>query len=755
MRRSLLLAVALVGCDSTGGGDAGDATLPDGGDAGALVAEDVTILRDEYAVPHVYATSARGAAYALGWIDGEDLGAGALQLAYYGSGAATRRFGDGCAACPGADALSVAYHLPDAVASDYERIAPDARAWIEAYAEGLSAYFAASSSPPAGFDPTDPPGGRDIAAAMLYLRAAHATSETTRAAQEAGGGSNQLAISGARTSGELTVVLKDPHNAWQTSQRYAHVSIDGFELFGNFGLGTMGCGSNRGLAFGCTRAGPNPGIRIEAAVRRTDDHPAEGRCAAAPRFEAFDHAASGYVPLTMRCLDLGSRGVWIYESRFGPVSAVGDDADMDGIPDTLVMTHLFAVRDVAGVDYRVHLGLAADADAFEGLFAGPTPPEDAQYRSFGDRAHHLGGILGATTPVLDASINWAALLSSADPSIDSWTTSEDWSDLGAARWHNLDGVPPELPHVRDPQGDFFENCNGDPRFGTVPEGQIGDVPSYLERWTTPTVRDQRMVALVRERTDLDLDALSLVATDVEVPFANDLVDAARCGIAAEAVDPIATYGDGGSLFAILAAWRDDGSLATPDAEGATIMALLETLFPTIVYPGPGACFSRGQLDTFLGTLLRDGLAAQMRGIYTGRFADPLAVPWSHVNYTVVAGREVGLPGMAIGRLTTLMPVSLTPATGTGRGSPDGHGGSALLQLTAYSDAGWQIRVMPPLGQIASDVHASSPHLGQTIDAYVARTPREVWLDRADVEAHLCPFAGPGHEHADRVTLTLP
>lgn len=742
MPRWLALTLALTACDP---GPTGDA---DAGTAGS-----VTILRDEYGVPHVFAGDAAGAAYGLGWTQAEDQQAAALAAIYVGSGEATRRMG--CETCPASDRFSRAYGIPAAVEAGYDDLPQDVRVWIEGYTAGVVAYFAAQPSPPSTFDPADPPTARMVVASMLYGRAVHALSEMQRGIVESGG-SNQLVVTGARTAPDTTVVLKDPHNAWQRAQAYAHVSIAGFDLFGNFGLGTMACGSNTELAFGCTRAGTTPGIRIEAELRSAGERAAEGTCPAAPSYEIFDHASSGFTPLEMYCEDVEGDGRWIYRSRFGPATGLGDDADGDGTPDTIVFTHLFAVADLAAVVYRTRMGHTRTVEEFTSLFAGPTPPEDAQYRAFGDRTHHIGGVLGATTPVLDPAIDWTQIASSADPRIDGWTSNLDWDDLGAARWHDIDGAPPELPHLRDPAGDYFLNCNGNPRFGTTPEGQIGDVPVYLERWQVPTIREVRMTELVRDASGLDLDAVATLATDVRVPHAPELVEAARCGVTTLGVDPVTEWGDGGALLEVLFAWGDAGYLATPDAVGATVAALLESIAPTLVYPDPGACLDRGQLDALAGVALRDNLAPHMRSTYADQ-PDPLRVPWGHLNYVLLGGREVGLPGMVIGRLTTLLPSSFTAGMGTGRADPNAeHGGSALLQITAYSDAGVEIRILPPYGQISDAVHPGSPHVGQTIDAYVARTPRRVWLTRDEIEAHLCPFADdPGHEHRARLELTPP
>jgi hypothetical protein len=718
----------------------------DGGGADGGVGEILTILRDDYGVPHIYAESRRGAAYGLGWTDAEDVGAPLLTQLYAGVAQSTERLGAGCARCPASDGFARIYHIPEAVERDYAIVSALTREWIEGYVAGVDAYFRAS--PSASYDPDDPVAGPMVVGAFLVARALHAISATQSNLMPDAGGSNQLAITGARTAASTTLVLKDPHNAWAESERYVHFSFDGMDFVGNAGLGAIGCGSNDALAFGCTRAQPASAISVRARARHAGDHPAEGSCPAAAELEYFDHAAGGFVPLPMRCLELGAESRWVYEGRFGPVSGVGADTDGDGYPDTLTMAHVFAAADVDYLEYAIGRQFARTAEEMMGLFAAATPREDAQYRAFGSSDHHIGLVLGASAPDLDPAIDWTLPVSTDDPRIDSWTSSLDWNDLSAARWNNVDGAAPELPHVMDPTGDFVLNANGLPTFGTVPNGQVGDVPVYLEALRTTTVREDRLLDLVTDATGLDGAALQAIAMDVRVPFAPELADAARCGIAAESLDVVATYGDGGELLQILADW--DG-LATPDSEGATVAAALESAAPTLVYPAAGSCLTRAQLDS-LGSFLRDTVAPSMRSQYAS-----LHVPWGHVNFTIVGGAEHALPGMGLGRLVTVLANYFEIDSATGRFRVGGQRvGSRVTQVTSYSPAGFETWITSPHGQISEVDVPGSPHVGQSIDDYAARRMRRVLTDRAEVEAHLDPWGDePGHEHPTRTTLALP
>ncbi len=50
----------------------------------------------------------------------------------------------------------------------------------------------------------------------------------------------------------------------------------------------------------------------------------------------------------------------------------------------------------------------------------------------------------------------------------------------------------------------------------------------------------------------------------------------------------------------------------------------------------------------------------------------------------------------------------------------------------------------------------SPHVGQFVDDFAALTYRRLWIDRAEVESHLCEHGDEaGHEHQARIELEYP
>jgi hypothetical protein len=761
----LLSVVALAACPARkpagsvlDGGDAGTSTAGDL-DAGRLDAgpERVDLLRDAFGVPHIYADSTYGAAYGWGWSESEDQRSTILFYLYGGAGRATARFGPSCTSCIAVDFDAMKYGVPGAVALGYAQLEPLTRDVLEGYAAGVNAFYAQFRPASTVWSPTDPVTAQMVAGSLMLLRIWHA--------QEVSGimptGSNQFVVGGQRAFQGVPVSEKDPHNLWSSSEPYLHLRIGQLDIVGNAFLGSFSCGATSHLTFGCTRAGATPGARVRARVRSIGAVDAGSRCGPHKKYEAFDHRANagdgGFVPLDARCIDIDPAvdgGRWLFSSRFGPVEQWLSDGGIEEVE----FGQLFAAADVSTVDYDVGLAFRTSVNDFLSVFRAATPREDSRYRAVADSAGNIGFVLGAAIPELDAALTWSQPVSSADSRIDSWTPFSDWSRFTGVTWHNLDGRGLELPHTVNPVGDFVQNCNGNPGWATEPPGQVGAVPAFAERNASQTQREERLRELLLGATAMTLDQAEAVAIDIKVNTGEHLVEALRCRVTADALDPVALYGEGGRLMQLLLGWRAaSGYRAEPGSVEMTVLYLFDAASnPGFTYPLPGACFSRAELDA-VGGDLRDSVVPYMRSRYAAVFADPLRVPWSYVNSVRVAGAERGIPGGAgtTGRLSTLFTSAFQLDVATGRARVGGwRVGTQVPQVSTWVAGKLETRISVPHGQIDDFWYPSTPHLGQTIEAFVARRMRKVWLDRADVEANLCPFGVGAESHEHRSILSL-
>jgi acyl-homoserine lactone acylase PvdQ len=717
------------------GGDEADGVETDGID-GADVADDgggggtATILRDEYGVPHIFADSRRGAAFAWGYVQAQDIRERLLANLYAGEGRAAATFGHDCGEegdCAAVDLRTATWGIVAAVEAGYDDLQEDTREVLEAYAAGVNRFFEELDPPSPYF--VRPVTARSVVGTMMLVRLQHAIGRS-QVSQNLAGGSNQFAATGTRTPAGTTVVSLDPHTPWGNSQRAIHVHYDDYDIVGlSDSFPAIHCGGNNFLHWGCTTLIAAVGVVVGAELS------ADGNA-------YFDHAAGAggaFVPFTRRTVSIPVAGEPVDEvheiddTRFGPVVTVRDGH--------AYAMHLFSAGDITIADYFVGMWQARTLDDFVALFGRSTSPETATNRIVGTADHRVGYVYGAYLPVLDDTLDWSLPVSSADPRI-------EWAP---ERWYNIDGADPELPHILDPVGDYAQNCNGHPAWSTDPPGQIPTtIPRYVHAGG-PTVRDERLRELLAAG-GVDAARAMAIATDLEVPFARRGIEALRRGLAAEGItDPAARWGaDVGALLELLLDWRDVNDYrATADSAAMTAMFHVDRIAEPD-YPAEGATLPLAVIEGLAAAATT--AAADMRARYGAAFADPLRVPWGYVHRATVGGREVPMPG-GTERLPALFMAHGDLGTD---GRMNTNSGSHYMQVASYSPAGFEVFLGTANGQTDETLFPDSPHVGQTIDAFAAGTYRRMWLDRTEIEAHLCPHgADPTHEHAARLELTWP
>jgi acyl-homoserine lactone acylase PvdQ len=104
-----------------------------------VAAETVTIYRDDYGVPHIYAATHEGGLYASGWAQAEDRLEEILKNYLRGTGEMAGAFG-------GEDNLredmqARMWRYEDIAKSNYPKIMPEVRAGIEAFIAGINDYM--------------------------------------------------------------------------------------------------------------------------------------------------------------------------------------------------------------------------------------------------------------------------------------------------------------------------------------------------------------------------------------------------------------------------------------------------------------------------------------------------------------------------------------------------------------------------------------------------------------------------------------
>ncbi len=234
---------------------------------------DVRILRDTWGIPHIYGVTDADAGFGLAYANAEDDFLTVQQTLLAGRGI--------LASVEGPDAAPIDYTVQllriwDAVDAQYETaLAPETRALMEAYADGIN-YYAALHPEEVLTDEAFPVTGKDIVAASVLksplffgldgmlgeLFAAERKSEVSPrplgdfSFTGANLGSNTFAVSPLRTSDGSTYLDVNSHQPWEGAVAWfeAHVhSEEGWDMTGGLFPGSPvvlhGHNQNLGWAF--------------------------------------------------------------------------------------------------------------------------------------------------------------------------------------------------------------------------------------------------------------------------------------------------------------------------------------------------------------------------------------------------------------------------------------------------------------------------------------------------------------------------
>jgi penicillin amidase len=536
----------------------------------------VEILRDENAVPHVFAGSDHDAYFALGWLHAEDrlfqmemqrrVGAGRLAEVIGEAGLRTDRY---------MRTLGI-YRQAE---TSYDAMAPEIRDALDAYAAGVNAWLAQRPGPlplefqvlrfaPEPWRPADSivwgklmalqlsgNSRAELRRARLLQRLDPAQVDDLHPAYPDGapvtlsaalGGldferwagvslpdlgpdkaSNVWVLSADRTATGAPILVNDPHLALNAPILWylARIEAPGLSLTGATvpGVPFHLLGHNGTIAWGLTTTGTDV---QDLFVERLDPADAgryltpEGAVPFETREETIRIAGGGEERLTVR------------STRHGPVISDVEDAAAGVLPEGHVLSLAFTAlsgRDTtAGSLY--HVNRARNWDEFRSALRSFIVPQ--QNFAYADKAGNIGFYTPGLVPVREAG----------DGTLPSpgWTGEHGWTGF----------VPfEELPHAYNPPGGSFVNANN---------RVVGpDYPWLLTtHWDDP-FRALRIEERLGTAPPQDLESSEALLADTVDLAARDLLPLlAR----AETDDPAAR-----DALARLAAWdgRSDRDAAEP------------------------------------------------------------------------------------------------------------------------------------------------------------------------------------------------
>lgn len=674
-------------------------------------AYDVEILRDTWGVPHVFGKTDADAAYGLAYAHAEDdfrtmqdtlLAARGKLASVYGEDAAPN------------DYMVHLLRIWDVVEAGYPRLDPKTRALCQGYADGLNHY--AALHPEQARPGLYPVRGEDVVAGFvhktplffgldkvlgaLFAEEAPASGpgaqgrvldpREPRGAPDEALGSNAFAVAPGRSADGSTYLVVNSHQPWTGPVAWyeAHVhSEEGWDMVGGLfpGAPVVLHGHNRHLGWAHTVNKPD----LIDVYRLEIDPDDPGRY----RFDG------GW-----RTLE--AREAPIEVKLWGPISWTFEREVLWSVHGPVVRRPhgTYAIRfagfgEVGAVEQWYRMNKATDFASWQAAVrALAVPMFNIVYA---DRAGNISYLYSGRLPVRPPGHDWKGMVAGDRP-------ETIWTEY----------LPFErLPQVHNPAAGFVQSCNNTPFQTTVgPENpRPEDYAEALGVETHMTNRALRALALFGGDASITDD--DLLAYKYDMTYAPDSRMAALVQQVLEArapADPLLA-----EAIALLRAW-DLGT--APESPQAALAILAFT--PWLRTYGQS-------IDTV--TLL-DALSEAARTLRThhGR----LDVPWGTVNR--LRRGDVDLPLGGGPDILHAVDGDLTD------GRLVGKNGDSHIHIARWDAQGrLTSRSVHQFGAATRD--ARSPHYADQAPLFAGRKLRDVWIDEADIRAHLERAYRPGQE----------
>lgn len=669
---------------------------------------DATVGRDAWGVPRVHGATDADAAFALGYAVAEDdfslvqeaMAAGNLhRLVARGRTEAQVSY------------LLQAFRVPQQAEAAWERLAPETRAYLEGYADGINLYAARHPReivrrdlfPLSGRDVlrnaifqtplfygmsrvlTDllaPERERSLAAGQGLQVEAHPCPVPLFCADREERGSNAFAVAPARSADGATRLIANSHQPLEGILAWIEASVSsdtGLNFTGGLfpGSPVLLVGANPDLAWAATVNRPDliDTYRLEVSPEAPGRYRLDGQWVPFETGTARMRVRAGPVAVTVR------RPLrW---SVHGPVLDT---------PDGPVAIRWASMDEPTGIEASFRMMRARSVEEARAILAEQRIP--STNRIFADRSGAIARYYLARMPVRIEGPDWKAMLPGDDSRL-VWTTFEPFE---------------ALPHVENPPEGWITEANASPfaQFGSSTDPDPQRFPKRFGIETDLTNRARRGTALMRAAGPLDRAALWAIKMDDVydpaslAPQLREQVLAADWAEAPELADAVA----------LLRSW--DLTLA-PDNRAAALAMLA-------FQPIGNALFQGRQPPP-----LRDTLAAARD--FLMRHHGRLDVPWSRINRLHRNGQHLSVSGGP----DVLRAMSSVPddTTGTLRGIV----GDSLVILVEWDAAGRQtVETVSPYG--AATGRPDSPHHMDQMEMFVAGRMKVVPMDVAERRAAL-------------------
>ena len=468
----------------------------------ARQAQNVTIVRDDWGIPHVYGRTDADAVFGVMYAQAED-DFNRVETNYLNSiGRLAEAEGESQIY---RDLRMKLFIDPDEMKAQYEQAPAWLKALMNAYADGLNHYLATHPSVKprviTHFEPwmaitfSEGSIGGDIERVNLtqleafYGKPAPTSAQPARPIDDEPRGSNGIAIAPSNTVAHHALLLINPHTSFFFRAEAQMASEEGLNAYGAITWGQFFIyqGFNERAGWMHTSSGvDNIDEYLETVIRKDDG--------------VYYKYAGGERRMTVRRIavpyktpsGMAEKTFTVYRTHHGPV-----------------------VREADGKWISVRLM----ESPLKALIQSYSRTKAKTYREFRDTME-LHTNSSNNTIYADADGTIAYFHSNFIPKRDTrfdWTKPVDGSDP-ATEWNGLLSID-ETPGLKDPPNGWVYNCNNWPWSAAGPNSpKRQDYPAYVDRGAEESPRGDHALRVLTGRTDFTPDSLVAAAYDSYLPW---------------------------------------------------------------------------------------------------------------------------------------------------------------------------------------------------------------------------------------------
>jgi acyl-homoserine-lactone acylase len=463
-------------------------------------AEEVTIYRDTWGVPHIYAETAAAAAFGVGYAQAEDRLEDIYRNVRTATGTMAEAFG------PSHLETDYAMRLVDNAGrceAYYPNLPEAHRALLEAYVAGVKAYDAEHPEKRPEFALDLQPWHCLTVGRAMVLKWPLDTlmDDFKKKPKEAPMASNAFAVSPRRTADNVAMLLTDPHQSWNGLALFWEGRVHGGDLHMNgffiVGSPLVGLGHNNDVGWAMTSGGADTSdvymLKLNPEMPMQYDYNGEWKTM---EIKMFSIPVKG---------EEKPRQMPAVYTIHGPLL---------GEPDYekhLAYAGKTAYLEDMGVFEQMYaMVMAKDAEAFYEAIAMDHLME--QNIIYADRKGTIGYVRVGRTPQRPDGYDWNA-------PVPGWTSETEWK-----------GIHPMDDHVRivNPAQGYLQNCNVAPEF-MMKNSPLNpaDYPKWLynSTWDTNNPRGKRMTQLLDANKALTKQEAMEVAMDITCPVSDNWITA--------------------------------------------------------------------------------------------------------------------------------------------------------------------------------------------------------------------------------------